>query len=217
MAETPEQPFSFARLTDEEARANILDVLYRASPEEYNQGLSWYQKAGEEVSRLPARFAWKRGITRNTRWDQCRVVAHLSPGCSWEKNIALAKRFIETGDCPHPYGRAVVDRCRSEYGPSGPKTRAFFYNLYDPEAEVWPDCVTIDRHAGAACAGRALTEPELKTLTPKQYSRMERQYKVLAEILGLRPNQLQAIVWLVWRREKGLKGGIPNVQPDLGS
>ena len=205
MAETPEQPFSFARLSDEEARANILDVLYRASPEEYSQGLSWYQKAGEEVSRLPAR--------RDIRWDKCRVVAHLSPGCSWERNIALAKQFMETGDCPHPFGRRVLARCRSVYMPNGPKTWSFFWNLYDPEA----DCVTIDRHAGAVCAGRSLTEREMKTLTPNQYYRMEDQYQVLAEVLGLRPNQLQAIVWLVWRREKGLKGGIPNVQPDLGS
>jgi hypothetical protein len=88
----------------------------------------------------------------------------------------------------------------------GPKVRAFFWNIYQPEAD---DAVTIDRHAVAVALGRPLGDLERARAlsTPRKYRTYAEAYQRAATGLGMPANTLQAITWVRWRNE--LRAGGP--------
>jgi len=81
---------------------------------------------------------------------------------------------------------------------NGMKTRAFAENILDPEGD---HRVVIDRHAWNITQGeRIIVNKSGPKVTPKRYRDAAAKYRAIAKDLGIRPNQLQAITWLTWRR-----------------
>lgn len=78
----------------------------------------------------------------------------------------------------------------------GNKTRAFADNIAHAESSE----VTIDFHAASVALGIRKTTAESNGISKNQYAVLSTAYLNAANALGLRPYELQAIVWCVWRR-----------------
>ncbi len=170
------------------------------------QGKAWYPAAQAFCRDL----AERAGITRA---QAAGVVAALSPSCYWDLN----KRQAEALCLARTNDIALEDVVVSTYGvqarkaytilglSSGPmvsnisgllgktahKTRAFFYNMLD----VVSITVTIDRHILAALG----FDRRIHTERLHVYERLAQAFRDVAEELGLRAYELQAIVWLTYK------------------
>ena len=189
---------------------NLLTVYYRANEYDREEGMYWYANA-----HYTAQFmADKHNVTL---WQACGVIAAISPGLNWGINLIQADLFISEWQAGvrgyylptvGTYGyRNVHKAVRILKGESpdavlgGPKVRAFFYCLLEPKSNE----VCVDRHA--KCAAYNIVEnrdANALVREGREYEYLAWHYKVLAERLGLVPNQFQAIVWTCWRRLKGL-------------
>ena len=90
----------------------------------------------------------------------------------------------------------------------GPKIRAFYFNILDPQDRRH---VTLDGHMVAAYRNNYGTMKE-NLIKPKDYDRVARTVKRLASREKLIPNQLQATIWFTRKR---LLNVIYDAQGDL--
>lgn len=210
-------------ISKEEAVQNILDIYNRTSFEDKAVDSEWYFVENHMFN------TWHghTGMYKHYNQQVCfAVIAILSPGCSWEKNIVNAKDMLvahskgESIDSfkVSTYGRnkekawKLLDMAKEgklfgiermfQYvkGKTGFKTGNFFLNLYMPSLAK---PVTIDRHALKVI----LNEPAGGALTVT-----EKNYKLAMEIYHEAFNRiddmwlkntacLQAVVWCQYKRE----------------
>lgn len=90
----------------------------------------------------------------------------------------------------------------------GPKIRAFYFNILDPQDRRH---VTVDGHIVAAYRAHPGTMKE-NLIRPKDYDRVARTIKRLASREKLIPNQVQATIWFTRKR---LLNVIYDAQGDL--
>lgn len=183
---------------------NILRVYHQACAGEIDAGLRWYAQAHDEALRIEA----DRGQLSVAQ--VCGIIAALSPGLRWERNIAAAERLI-IGEGLEGLGirwyAGVRKAERILKGETiadvlqGNKTFCFYDNLFNPSRS---ERVTIDGHAWAIQVGVRLALDKVPSLSDKQYWRVEKDYQTAAGEVSIRPLQLQAITWCVWRRLHGV-------------
>ncbi|ASZ75524.1 hypothetical protein KIW74_gp04 [Mycobacterium phage Kimona] len=166
----------------------IMRVFARATEQDILDGKGWYTEA-QAVARELAENA-DISVTA-----AAAVIAHLSPRCPWERNIAMARELVYTGDTKGLRGnirkaqRAMVaDDPMSTFG-KGPKTKAFAANILGDE-----HAVTVDVWA-ARIAG--ITEEQLGRVGV--YEAVAHAYRLAAKRAGITPAQMQAITWVVIR------------------
>lgn len=191
---------------------NILAAYARANDWDRDEGMLWYSKAHAEAVLIAARYDIEP-------WQAVGVIAALSPGAHWGRNVVEADMLIEAWkdgrDIPQvgTYGRRNVHKALAVLAGGNPldvlggsKVRSFFANMLFP---LTSDAVTVDRHAKALAYGfasrtaRGASDDELSVVRPAEYEYIAWHYRMLAKRLGLVPSQLQAICWLVWRRLRG--------------
>jgi hypothetical protein len=89
----------------------------------------------------------------------------------------------------------------------GAKVRAFYTNIMGMDCA---ETVTIDRHAIMVAEGRIIRDSELKSyFGVKRNRQYVAEYVQAAKILSkesgpMTPSQVQAIVWLYWRRNHAI-------------
>lgn len=173
--------------------ANLAATLADATRAEQDTGLAWYDTAHTFTIGLADRYDLPLEHAAG-------IIAALSPGCDWERNLTLADTMAATGDCRHPFGNAIRKARAIWTGalPSetlgGDKVRNFFCNILAPGC-IGP--VTIDRHAVSVLVGHKVEGlPSRKGY----YERCAKVYREAAAQAGLAPHQVQAISWLAWRR-----------------
>lgn len=186
-------------------KSNLYKVYNQASPEERDQGLYWYQTAHDDAMQVAVKY----GLSADT---VAGVIAALSPGLQWGLNIAHARELIGAHMACKPlpmvgvYGKrnvskaiAIIDGSKAlDVLPlTGPKTRAFFSNIARP---LVSEDVTIDRHAKCAAYYMLKDRDKFSLVRVAEYKQLARAYSEVANEAGLLPNQLQAIVWVVWKR-----------------
>ncbi len=188
---------------------NLLACYQRASTFDVAQGLVWYSNANQTAQ-------WLAGSYHVSLESACGVLAALSPGNPWDKNITDAEEFI----------RAYVSGNRGRYLPKvgsygrknrvkaeriltgkfpldvlgGDKVRAFYSNILCPDAR---GIVTIDRHAKCCAVGVKLAD-KATLVRPAEYRYLTRHFLRCSEIVGVLPTQFQAVVWVTWRRLNGV-------------
>lgn len=191
---------------------NILKVANEATPEERLIGREWYQTA----HRAAAELAEQHGVTME---QAAGVIAALSPNQPWSQNLIAAKKLLYA----YANGLSLAEVTIAAYGLNkakawricqgepvltvlkGNKVRSFFSNIAYPEA-VGP--VTVDGHAFAIWKGKRITTTSAQQRGLGRigvYEQCAADYVTAAERVGLRPQELQAITWLAWRRKWGLK------------
>jgi len=176
---------------------NIRAVYARATATEREDGRSWYPRAHAIMCE------WSETYGYSIATVAC-VTAALSPQVEWTRNVIMADDIL-AGRPPSIGGylrtnRDKAERVRDErlsnlttVFKGGPKVNNFAANL----AGDYYNAVTIDAHA----AQIALDEPTYNAgLSWAKYAVFATAYFQAARELGMAPAELQATVWLTWKR-----------------
>lgn len=191
---------------------NILSFYELATIPEIFEGMAWYNDANTYAKELATRF--NISISQVTG-----IIAAFSPQTTWQDNKRYAVSFLLQ---PNNSLRSKVSNDKAKailqlnneadiyealsITNKAFKTKAFFKNILNPDINTG---VTIDRHAIAGCIQKtndvyALDENHAK-LTKAQYEFFELAYTQAAQQANILPQQMQAIVWVVYRRLRALK------------
>lgn len=176
---------------------NIAACLARATADEYTAGMVWYNDAHNLALELSPKNVW-RGAG---------VIAALSPLKTWNLNVRLARNAFDTGIVTGNIGihNAIGQRILDGEHPldimRGDKTRNFATAI---ATNGKADIATIDRHAFDIAMNQVFTDKTRK-IGKRIYRDMAAAYSVAADEAGISVNQIQAITWVTWRREKGIK------------
>lgn len=178
---------------------NLLRCYHLATMEERDSGMTWYRDANCEADRL----AVENGIDVQ---QSAGIIAAVSPGLRWERNVACAERIIK-GEVLDGLGVRWYDgvwkaeKILRGKAPMhvlrGNKVRAFYACILDPSNRLH---VCVDGHAYAIWVGRRVTLDDVPTLNDRLYTRIAADYANVAYQVGITPCQLQAITWVTWRR-----------------
>lgn len=198
-----------ARLDRDQMRANIVSAFLAS---DQTSGADWYSVANG----IAADMADRHGVSIDA---VCGILAALSAGTDWDRNIALAETMLATNDCKHKSGNAIekARKIRNGADPAdvlgGRKVRSFYANIVRPFS---PGPVTIDRHAFRVArfgtdAPHVLksTDAEAKVLEKAGvYITYAAAYRGAAAELSARlgreilPHAVQSVTW-VWLRSQG--------------
>jgi hypothetical protein len=183
-----------AYLPSAELSRAILDLYNSADSAARNDGMEWYTIARNDC----AEFAREFNLDIVTAVG---IVAALSPNMRWDRNIKAARALIQGETCAaYPANRDKANRILAGELPldvlGGLKVRAFYGNILSAGSDV---NVTIDGHAFNAAHG--IAQPvKNANVTPREFARLTRAYRVAARIVGIPAPAMQAIVWVVWTR-----------------
>lgn len=199
----------------ENATETILEWYALASPDEIARGSSWYDHAHQYAVALAEKHDSNLAIAAG-------VISALSPGTTWERNLLDASAVFTMGDdaTVSSYGRnkrkalALIDgsiKPDNAFSTAGYKTLQFWRNICSPDV-AGP--VTIDRHCTRAALGSHLHPNEAIKWSKhaRKYERIQSAYQNAADDVGLLPHQLQAVVWLVFRRLFGRRKAQPIIE-----
>ena len=174
-------------------------AMARKAPEGAEQ---WYWAARAEC----AKMAQRHGVSLSS---VVGIVAALSPGCTWARNLDDSARLLAHGDATSGFGtyganvkkaRRILNGEKSLKVLGGQKVTNFYMCIMRPWSRI-PVCV--DRHAMTTVLGRRLTAKERSAMAkPAQYRRLETVYREAAAIAGVRPSEIQAAAWVAQRGAK---------------
>ncbi len=176
---------------------NIMSVYRRATDAERTEHAEWYATARDIALELSPDDVW-RGAG---------VLSALSPMKRWELNVSIARKSFETGIATgnigmhNAYAQRILDGEHPLDVMRGPKTRSFAIAIATGGNG---DIATIDRHAHDIAMAQVFTDKTRK-IGKAIYRDMAAAYAECAEYAGESVNGMQAITWVVWRREKGIK------------
>ncbi len=195
---------------------NLIKLFELAHNDEREAAKTWYWRYHNITTR----------IAQNT--EHSPVIAHavfsaLSPNNDYIGNLRDVRVLLES----HRNGLGIDDFKVSTYGNNkrkawriangacpfeeivAPKTKNFFMNVYLPDS---PDWVTVDGHMYWAWKGERGVVKSRSHLNEKTANVTRKTYELIAQgtieaaaSLGILPNQLQAIVWTVYRRMHNIR------------
>ena len=190
---------------------NILRAYVMADDSDINDGIDWYGRALELAIELDPTNP-RRAVG---------IIAVLSPMTSWPMNVRRAREVYATGTTSGLTNNVrKAERIFNGENPddvvSGEKVTSFFHNILGDDARV-----TVDRHAIDCAYGKVQTNEErskaIKSTKARDgYGIIRDAYKHVAQIISnetgkvITGAQLQAIVWVYWRRNV-----IPNFYGDV--
>ncbi len=188
--------------------ANLDRVLDAAHPADVVAGKAAYAT----YNHITQQMAKQTGATATVA---AAVFAALSPNNDYHGNLRDATKLLTMAKAG-----ATIDSFKvSTYGNNkrkawaiaqgtppldliiANKTRNFFINVN------WPNnqhAVTIDGHMTNVWRGKRERLVGLRNLTDKGYEEIAQGFRDLARERNLIPNQVQATVWLAWRRLHGI-------------
>ena len=195
--------------TDRKIANNIKRWHKRATPENIDAGMTWY----DDAQRFSRKLAREYKVTRYTA---AGVISALSPNNKWDRNKFDAEQMIshyKDGHkkwhglkiCTYDSNKDKAWKILAEgdqITKESPKTHSFAMNVGNKS----PDHITIDKwHMRASLArprdGITLTQ---ESPTKLQYKRVERITLSIARMNELKGYELQAIIWLTikenWNR-----------------
>lgn len=191
-------------------KKNLQSVLDSASDVEYATGCTWYALHKALITRI----AGRNSITNDVA---AGAFSAMSPGLTIEANLTEFESMVQLYSMgfsvedfkPHrvPYsfkstfGKAwgILQGTLSLEGAFAPdtKTQAFYYNLSGDLSRV-----TIDGHIMNACVNgmtRVGISSKNINITPNRYRQISKLITDMGEAESLRPAQVQAIIWIVYR------------------
>jgi len=204
--------------TDEQTESAILYAFDSAINGELGAGMLWYFRANELCQEFVDRYE-----SISTLEQAAGILAAISPMKTWDQNVKEAHRAMKTG---RHFGLPDVDtkvkRMLGGFHPTevlkgpgikGYKVYAFYECISDPQNSQH---VVIDRHMwNLVLLGNPPKIIEQAKYSADQYEWAEQRFVTVAEALEIRPHQLQAIAWLVRRRQLGIAAEPEGKQLDL--
>ena len=186
---------------------NTLKYWYAsASSGNIRKGMMWYKEAQDFCKYLNEKYGIDLYIC-------AAVVSCLSPNNKWLRNKIDAEAVIVAfinGISPEnikvcTYNNNKLKAFRVLNGEliaeSSPKTHAFAMNV----GRLSADHITIDKwHIRACMCGIGESPVDcVESITVKQYRRVEQLTSMVAEELGLKGYELQAIIWVTIKEAWG--------------
>ena len=170
-----------------------------ATASDIADGLAWYS----EAHTLAVKLASQYGVAVI---QAAQVISVLSPQKKWGKNkqeaIAIFNQHFN-GIAPslgYFATRKTIAECHDIIAGrfAIPRARLKTFSFADNIARADSDEITIDSHALRVAYDD--TSPDIKKVTPLQYQHARAAYQQVADSLGLKGYQLQAIVWVCYKR-----------------
>lgn len=194
------QRFTVGQLLNQRDKieTNIQSVIDMATVNDISHGLVWYQVAHTVAYNLAIEYS--RSLS-----SIAGIIAALSPGCQWTRNIFDTISVLENGSnaITATYGPNKNKAVTIDMGNApldilgGHKTRSFYHNMLSPHRD---NHVTIDRHAArAGCDWHKEYTPQKFTKTNKYYV-LKDAYHSIARQEKMLGHQTQAIAWLTYKR-----------------
>ena len=186
---------------------NILKVYRMATSDDVRDGIEWYARAFREAVSISQRL----GLPVST---VVGVMAALSPNNRWERNKVDAFNLCSA----YVKGLTADDIKVSTYHNmkakawailedrlvhddeilarlNGQKIRSFYSNI------MGLDEVTVDGHALNIARGyRVGLTDDATNIGVKMYRDLQAAYVRAAKRAGVKPHEMQAITWTVWKR-----------------
>jgi hypothetical protein len=173
-------------------REQILKTISTLDETNYKASLDWYYILHDYAKNL----AERNGLTL---LQASGIISALSPMVMFTTNLRDAERFCSTRSIANlaTYNgqrmkalRIIGAKTESEVLKilGGNKTKAFFLNIYKPQKS---DDVTIDSWMVKFFG--------YKNLTPKRYKDASKEIQNVALEMGLKPHQVQALLWVGMR------------------
>jgi hypothetical protein len=181
-------------MTDIDYAVNIMGVYKRALFCEIVNGTGWYARAR----------ALALELSPDDVWRGAGVLAALSPLKQWDLNVDLARQAFANGQARgHFTGQCIkANRIMAGENPldvlGGQKTTSFCVAIATGGRGK---IATIDGHAYDAAHGLS-HKWETRRINKGEFDAIADAYAEVADYLGLAVNDLQAIVWVAWKREK---------------
>lgn len=193
---------------------NLVRVFNQSATHERRDGTAAYRTYHAIISDVARRHGFSTRVG-------AAVFSALSPNNSYLDNLRDADRLLAAAAAQETiesfkvrtYGQNKRKAWAIAMGAEpldlivAPKTRNFFLNVNDPDDR---DPVTIDGHMLNVWNGErrplASSDPSLRIsgLRGEKYEEIADGFRDLAQALGLIPCELQAILWLTWRRMHGV-------------
>ena len=186
---------------------NILKVYRMATDDDVRDGIEWYARALREAQHISQRL----GLPVST---VVGVMAALSPNNRWERNkvdaFNMCSAYVNglyVGDFKvSTYFKmkvkawSILEDHLSDDGDilarlNGQKIRSFYSNI------MGLDEVTVDGHALNIARGyRVGLTDDATNIGVKMYRDLQAAYVRAAKRAGVKPHEMQAITWTVWKR-----------------
>lgn len=172
-------------------KTNLLDRFAQLDEQTYTNGLYWYPDAYDFNDFI----ARKYGVDIE---DAVKCTAVLSPASVWERNkleseVMIRSHVTDTNYQDHSFVTYSnnVKKAKDiltgsvDLEPTSPKTYRFYRNMLLDE-----NYVTIDRWHLRACFNK-----NIKSITPKRYEIIEQITLDVADSVGLKGYEFQAMIW----------------------
>ena len=173
----------------------LLKHYHSATKDQHQRGMGWYIKANEICVKLA--YEYKVPLVQVVG-----IMAALSPNNKWERNIKDTESFLKNGMdakvCTFGANKRKADDIKNlptclPYAVTailkGPKTTAFFWNIYKP---LQNHHVTLDMWALRAAGFSSKAKV-------KERRECDAAYREAAKKAGVRLHELQAVIWNVIR------------------
>jgi hypothetical protein len=172
-------------------RDNIIRTYLSATEDQVLKGKQWYPVAHDLAEMISG------GDIRSG----AGVIAALSANKSWAENVKISTRAFASGKASGHTKVMLTKATRIMNGedpanvlPMDLKTGNFYRCILDPSD---PTAVVIDRHAHDVAVGRTFGNDDRGLSSKSRYNALADAYREAAERLGILPQELQAITWVV--------------------
>ena len=186
------------KLTVRQQVNRINKYVGMASIQETKQGLWWYNQARLLCVELS-------NVYPVSLSQVAQVISVLSPQKKWEVNklevIALFNQVFN--DIKPTFGffatKKQIEECKQIIKGkfSIPYKRTKTYSFADNIANVDSNEVTIDRHALRVAYDSR--DASIGKVSPVQYREAREAYRIVANSIGLKAFEVQAITWVVYK------------------
>lgn len=182
--------------TFNECHTRLVNIWENSSQDERLEGFSWYPRANAEIN-------WRARQLDVSSEIFTGVVAAISPGLIWSKNIEQAELFIKDQSAKvGSYGGRNREKARRIIAGKDPltvlgglKTKAFYQNLLCLDN----DAVTVDRHVHYAAWGIEDNFETQSRVGTTEYEVLANYIRKIAWNFHRRPYEVQATIWVTWR------------------
>lgn len=183
---------------------NIFQVYARADRWDTEAGMQAYHG----YHKLMAEIAVDCGVNVSVA---VAVWAALSPNNGYQSNLDNTRTLIQAFNKDTEIDKVKVNTYDSNKRKAwricqgadaletlhAKKTCNFYQNTLNPDD---PAPVTIDGHMYSVWMLQRFTMSDAKIGNGRRYESIAEDFRYTAKVLGLLPNQLQAICWFTWRR-----------------
>ena len=186
---------------------NILKVYRMATADDVRDGIEWYARAKREAQFISDRLGLPvstvvgvmAALSPNNRWERNKVDAFNT--CSaFVRGLSVDDFRVSTYNNMKAKAWSILaDRLVSDDAIlerlNGQKIRSFYSNI------MGLDEVTIDGHAINIARGyRVGLTDDATNIGKRMYRDLQGAYVRAAKRAGVKPHEMQAVTWTVWKR-----------------